>query len=352
MPHDRMLATRRTWTWINKYIFPGGFLPSVTAIDEITRADTTLRICDRLSFGQHYARDARALGRRVPRGGRPGPRARLRRDLPADVALLPGVLARRVRVGLHRRAAADLRPGVLMTTTELASDRRLRSRGRGGAPARDRTASLRRRRAAGAAARLGRLRGRPGRRPARGAALARRRTPPALAPGRARGRTGLRHRRHRGPPRPRRRADPRLVGRCRARPDRRTPLAAARSPARCARRSTSARSAGRRALPASQARVRGRLHSKLRDRRAISHHYDLSNEFYSLILDPTMAYSSGYWRSEDPSYTRRRTRSATSSTWSAASSASSRACASSTSAAAGARCPCTPPSTTAPRSPA
>ena len=56
-------------------------------------------------------------------------------------------------------------------------------------------------------------------------------------------------------------------------------------------------------LPASQARVRGRLHSKLRDRRAISHHYDLSNEFYSLLLDPSMAYSSGYWRSDDPSYT-------------------------------------------------
>jgi cyclopropane-fatty-acyl-phospholipid synthase len=55
MPHDRMLATRSTFTWINKYIFPGGFLPSVTAIDEITRADTTLRICDRLSFGTHYA---------------------------------------------------------------------------------------------------------------------------------------------------------------------------------------------------------------------------------------------------------------------------------------------------------
>ena len=55
--------------------------------------------------------------------------------------------------------------------------------------------------------------------------------------------------------------------------------------------------------PASQARVRGRLHSKLRDRLAISHHYDLSNDFYSLILDPRMAYSSGYFRSDDPSYT-------------------------------------------------
>jgi cyclopropane-fatty-acyl-phospholipid synthase len=55
MPHDRMLATRHTWTWINKYIFPGGFLPSVTAIDEVTRASTRLRISQRLSFGSHYA---------------------------------------------------------------------------------------------------------------------------------------------------------------------------------------------------------------------------------------------------------------------------------------------------------
>ncbi len=38
MPHDRMLATRSSHTWINKYIFPGGFLPSVRVIDEITRS--------------------------------------------------------------------------------------------------------------------------------------------------------------------------------------------------------------------------------------------------------------------------------------------------------------------------
>ena len=57
------------------------------------------------------------------------------------------------------------------------------------------------------------------------------------------------------------------------------------------------------APPASQARLRGRQHSRLRDRRAISHHYDLSNEFYSLLLDPSMAYSCGYWTSTDPSYT-------------------------------------------------
>ncbi|MEV6192101.1 cyclopropane-fatty-acyl-phospholipid synthase family protein [Streptomyces sp. NPDC051920] len=47
--------------------------------------------------------------------------------------------------------------------------------------------------------------------------------------------------------------------------------------------------------PVSQARLRGGLHSKARDRAAISHHYDLSNDFYRLLLDETMAYSCGYW---------------------------------------------------------
>jgi len=59
MHHDRMLATRSTYTWINKYIFPGGFLPSVEAIEQITRGHTALRVTDRLSFGPHYAETLR-----------------------------------------------------------------------------------------------------------------------------------------------------------------------------------------------------------------------------------------------------------------------------------------------------
>ena len=59
MPHDRMMATRNTYTWINKYIFPGGFLPSVEVIDQITRRGTGLRITDRLSMGAHYAETLR-----------------------------------------------------------------------------------------------------------------------------------------------------------------------------------------------------------------------------------------------------------------------------------------------------
>jgi cyclopropane-fatty-acyl-phospholipid synthase len=53
--------------------------------------------------------------------------------------------------------------------------------------------------------------------------------------------------------------------------------------------------------PASEARLTGRLHTRGRDRDAISHHYDLSNEFYELLLDEHMAYSSAYFEEPDQS---------------------------------------------------
>ena len=56
MPHDRMMASRRTYTWILKYIFPGGLIPSVTAIEDSLSRRTRLRICERHDFGPHYAR--------------------------------------------------------------------------------------------------------------------------------------------------------------------------------------------------------------------------------------------------------------------------------------------------------
>ena len=59
MPHDRMLATRNTYTWVHKYIFPGGFLPSTEAIEDVTRTHTTLRVADRLSLGESYAQTLR-----------------------------------------------------------------------------------------------------------------------------------------------------------------------------------------------------------------------------------------------------------------------------------------------------
>jgi cyclopropane-fatty-acyl-phospholipid synthase len=47
--------------------------------------------------------------------------------------------------------------------------------------------------------------------------------------------------------------------------------------------------------PGAEARLSGVRHSRERDRAAIKHHYDLSNEFYELLLDDSMAYSCGYF---------------------------------------------------------
>jgi cyclopropane-fatty-acyl-phospholipid synthase len=55
MPHGRMLATRNAYTWVHKYIFPGGFLPSVRAIESVTQQNTTLRVRERMGMGDHYA---------------------------------------------------------------------------------------------------------------------------------------------------------------------------------------------------------------------------------------------------------------------------------------------------------
>jgi cyclopropane-fatty-acyl-phospholipid synthase len=43
----------------------------------------------------------------------------------------------------------------------------------------------------------------------------------------------------------------------------------------------------------------GRCHSQQRDAAAISHHYDVGNDFYALVLGPSMVYSCAVWDSED-----------------------------------------------------
>jgi cyclopropane-fatty-acyl-phospholipid synthase len=56
MPHDRMLATRGGHSWIQKYIFPGGQIPSLQAITDMLRAHTSLSVTADYPMGQHYAR--------------------------------------------------------------------------------------------------------------------------------------------------------------------------------------------------------------------------------------------------------------------------------------------------------
>lgn len=46
-------------------------------------------------------------------------------------------------------------------------------------------------------------------------------------------------------------------------------------------------------------RYRGHLHTKRTDRRAISHHYDVGNDFYEIVLGPSMVYSCAYWPDPD-----------------------------------------------------
>ena len=48
-------------------------------------------------------------------------------------------------------------------------------------------------------------------------------------------------------------------------------------------------------VPAMELRPKGRRHSILRDKRAVTHHYNLSNDYFALFLDASMTYSCAIW---------------------------------------------------------
>ncbi|WP_395727640.1 class I SAM-dependent methyltransferase [Nakamurella sp.] len=54
MAHERLLATRNGYTWVHKYVFPGGALPSLTAIDQVVTGQTRLRIQETRRLGHSY----------------------------------------------------------------------------------------------------------------------------------------------------------------------------------------------------------------------------------------------------------------------------------------------------------
>ena len=58
MPHDRMLASMNTYTWILKYIFPGGQIASVQAVAAQAKL-ANLRVTGNYAFGLHYAETLR-----------------------------------------------------------------------------------------------------------------------------------------------------------------------------------------------------------------------------------------------------------------------------------------------------
>ncbi|MEV7754228.1 cyclopropane-fatty-acyl-phospholipid synthase family protein [Streptomyces griseofuscus] len=53
------------------------------------------------------------------------------------------------------------------------------------------------------------------------------------------------------------------------------------------------------APPEEEVRRPRHLHTRHSDRRAISHHYDVGNDFYELVLGPSMVYSCAYWETFD-----------------------------------------------------
>ena len=53
--------------------------------------------------------------------------------------------------------------------------------------------------------------------------------------------------------------------------------------------------------PREEARLRGLRHTLRRDREAVSHHYDVGNDFYRLLLGPSLVYSCAYFASPSTS---------------------------------------------------
>ena len=300
MPHDRMLATRGTYTWIHKYIFPGGFLPSVELIDEISRRAAGLR--DRRTG----SRSARTTPRRCGCGTRPSwpPTSRAlgfdevfrrmwhfylsysRAGFASgylDVQQI--VLTRPERRWMTLLPAAPLRAGrVAGWPTRprpfVGGDLPVRLRAWDGSEAGPDDAARWSSCARPAAVR--RLLWHPGELGAAQAYVTGELDVPTTTCDRrpcARVRSALAERglRGGGPAPPRSPGLPRTVlGRGRARP--------------------AARAAG---LPGAGARAG--CTAGPRDRRAISHHYDLSTTSSTrLILDESMAYSCGYWTGSGP----------------------------------------------------
>jgi cyclopropane-fatty-acyl-phospholipid synthase len=55
MPHHRLQATKSSYTWIHKYIFPGGLIPSLEAIDATLADHRRMKVVERRSIGLDYA---------------------------------------------------------------------------------------------------------------------------------------------------------------------------------------------------------------------------------------------------------------------------------------------------------
>jgi len=66
-PHRKMVEAGSDFSWVDRYIFPGGALPSMEEIQRITRTSTSLRIVEATSIGSSYAETLRAWRHRFVR---------------------------------------------------------------------------------------------------------------------------------------------------------------------------------------------------------------------------------------------------------------------------------------------
>ena len=147
MPHDRMLATRNTYTWIQKYIFPGGLIPSAEVIESDCAATAGRPARVRRGLRPHAAAVAGAV------------RSALQTRSPSSASTTcsgaPGTSTWRTPRPGFASGYLDVVQYVFAGRREVTTDRR--------GPGRRRS-QRDRRRPAGPAAGLGRQRGRPGRR--------------------------------------------------------------------------------------------------------------------------------------------------------------------------------------------
>jgi cyclopropane-fatty-acyl-phospholipid synthase len=60
LPHRRMLQVSHSYSWMDKYIFPGAVIPSRQAIEDTVARHTTLRVASIRPMAAHYARTLRA----------------------------------------------------------------------------------------------------------------------------------------------------------------------------------------------------------------------------------------------------------------------------------------------------
>ena len=107
--HQRLLATKGSYTWIHKYVFPGGIIPSLHAVRDVVAHNTLLRVSSATAYGHDYARTLHSWLERFHANTAAGSRARLRRALHPDVEVLPRLLRGRFRQRLPERAPTSAR---------------------------------------------------------------------------------------------------------------------------------------------------------------------------------------------------------------------------------------------------